>query len=152
MTPGVQLVDHLDQRGRRLLVVAGHLADLADAREEGSSFVVVGGDLERSLEVGQRLLGRPERKRAICGAPQCNTCLRSQGLSLGTRRSGPVCVHVVACENAGQFLVAHCLEVTSRCQVASAAIALRQRSVRDLPDERLNELVLTPLRRPRINL
>ena len=36
--------------------------------------------------------------------------------------------------------------------MASAAIALRQRSVRDLPDERLNELVLTPLRRPRINL
>ena len=54
--------------------------------------------------------------------------------------------------SAGQLVVAERLEVARGGQVAGPPLALGQRAVGDLADERLDEAVQAALRAPRIDL
>ena len=64
----------------------------------------------------------------------------------------PVRREVVRRERARQLVVAERLEVARRGEVARPAVALRQRVVGDLADERLDERVLAALGRARVDL
>ena len=59
---------------------------------------------------------------------------------------------IVAGQSAGQLVIAEGFVVARRGEVPRPAVAARQDAVRDLADERLDEVVLAALRRPRVDL
>ena len=93
-----------------------------------------------------------QRGGPIGGAGQREASLGGDGIGLGALIGCFARGQVVVCERAGQLVLAEALEVTRGGQVTRASVAARQRAVRDLADERLDELVLPALGRARIGL
>ena len=95
---------------------------------------------------------RVERGGTIGGAAQRDARLgRDRGalLPLGV---GPIGVEVVRRQDAGDLVVAEALEVARGGEVPGSAVAARERSVRDLADEPMDEAVLPALRGARVDV
>ncbi len=112
----------------------------------------VGADRQGVLEEGDRLGVRPEGGGALGGPAQRHPRLGGEGVGLGPIRRVALGGQVVAGQGAGQLVGAEGLEVACGGEVAHLAVALRQRVVGDLADERLDERVLAALGRARIDL
>ncbi len=78
--------------------------------------------------------------------------LGRQRIGLGPVGGVAVGRQVVARQRAGQLVGLERLEVARRGEVADLPVALRQRVVGDLADERLDERVLAALWRARVDL
>ena len=111
------------------------------ALEDRRSFGWIGRDEERLLEEADGALGRAEVEGAIGRADERQPGLDGDGVALGAVRSGLPGGDVVARERAGQLVLAERFEEAGGGQVAGAAIALGQRPVGHLADERLDEAV-----------
>ena len=95
----------------------------------------IGGDLERLLEEGDRLLVRAERRRSLGGAAKRDAGLRGERVGLRRIRGQPLRREVVAGQPAGELVRAEALEEARRGEVADLAVLLRERVVGDLADQ-----------------
>ena len=93
-----------------------------------------------------------ERARPRRGGAEGDPRLRRERPAVGIVRRGAVGREVVRGERAGQLVLAERLEEAGRGEVAAASVAPRQRPVRDLADERLDERVLAAFGRPRVDV
>ena len=132
------------QRGRH----GGGRGPLQQRRALGG----VGRDLERVLEVADRLLMGAEAGSPVRGGPQAHARLAGDRIGLGTFVGGVIGGQVVAGQGPGRLLRFDGLEVARRGQVTRAALAQGQRVVGDLADQRLDVAVLSTLRRPRVGV
>ena len=120
--------------------------------EERRALGRIGRDGQRLVEVRDGLVVAAQRGCAVSRAGEGEACLARDRIGLRSRVRCLAGGEVVAGERAGQLIVTERLVVSRHSQVARAAIAARERAVRDLADERLHEFVLAPLRRLRIAL
>ena len=99
-----------------------------------------------------RLQRRPEGDGPIGGSPQRDPRLARERLGFGAVGRGPVRRQVVRCQCAGELVVTERFEVARRGEVPAAPVAHREGRVGDLADDGLDEGVLAPFRRSRIDL
>ena len=78
--------------------------------------------------------------------------MRRERVGLSRIGGQPLRREVVSGQPAGELVGAKMLEVARRRQVANLAVALRERVVRDLPDEALDEGVLATLGGARVHV
>ena len=128
------------------LLLPGSVRRSGRPDEELDAVGVVAGHDERLFELLDRLVVRPERRGPLRRGGEREARLDGDGVRLGARLRGVVGRQVVRRERPGELLVAERLEVAGRGQVPRPAIASSERPVRDLADERLDELVLASLR------
>ena len=105
----------------------------------------IGADGQGVLEERDRLGVRAERRRPFGCSAQRHSRLGRQRVGLGPVGRVAVGGQVVAGQGAGQLVGLERLEEPCRGQVADLAVALGQRVVGDLADERLDERVLATL-------
>ncbi len=140
------------QETRGLRAVSGERRRLGGAFAELRLLDRVLGDPERLEQERERLVERAELARPIGRTAERDPSLGGEGLGLGPGGRVAIRVEIVAGQDAGDLVVAERLEVLGRCEMASPALALRQRPVGDLADHRLHEEVLAPLGGARIDL
>jgi len=116
-----------------------------DARVELGPLGGIGGDLERLREERDRLLVRAEGGRSLGRPPERDAGLGRERIGLGRISGQPLRREVVPGEPARELVRAEVLEVARRREVADLPVPLRERVVRDLPDEGLDEGVLAAL-------
>ena len=104
------------------------------------------------LEERDRLRVRSEPCSAFGSAAERHPGLGGQGVRLGPVGRVALRREVVTGESASKLFGIEGLEVASGGQMADLAVALGERVVGDLADERLDERVLTALGRPRVHL
>ena len=105
-----------------------------------------GGDREGLLRVAERLLGRAQRH---CSFRRLRKPVPSPGrerVGVGPLRRGSIRLDVVRRDHAGKLLIPDRLEVMRDGEMLPTAVALRERRVRDLADQALEERVLPSLR------
>ena len=110
------------------------------------------GDRECLLEVADRLVVGSQRAGSIGRTGERKARLAGDRIGLRAFVGGIASRKVVAGQRAGHLVVADALVVACDSQVPRAAVPARERAVRDLLDQRLDEPILAALRRARIGL
>jgi hypothetical protein len=107
---------------------------------------------ERLDEERHRLVVGPEDGGPLRSPSQGKTRLAGQCVRLGTFGRVRVGRQVVSGEGSGELVRPEAFEEAGRSEVTDLAVAPRQRPVRDLADERLDERVLAALGRSRVGV
>ena len=109
-------------------------------------------DRDGLAEVGDGLVVRAERGGALGGPGRASRAWTATASASAPSGRCLVGRDVVRGQRAGQLVVAERLEVARRGEVAGPPLALGQRAVGDLADERLDEAVLAALGAARVGL
>ena len=158
---GVRLACALEEGDRLLKVSSGLVGAGADSRHQAGALVQVGldqkvvGELERALERALRLHGRTERAGALRGAEEHPERRRADLFAIWVVRARTVGIEVVGRYDFDDLILLRTpgrRQEPGSGQMLRLALLLRDRLVRDVLDDVLQERVLAALGRAWVGL